>query len=216
MKFETRTTLLLSVIAIQIFIINSTQNFKTLLNKEQEELLQNLDKEPSYKISDVEQGPCNIPIEADPITQEEFLEKYAFKSPVVFRRSKADKDRNRLFKEKCELANLATEYGDKYVTVSSANTYSYKRYSMKLNDYLTKYIAPFDKERNQPKLAYGNETWYFFGENNLTEWNSLFELYERPNYNIPKHEHAYSFGIAAFYTGVCFILIYEQFTQVKT
>lgn len=50
------------------------------------------------------------------------------------------------------------------VTVSSANTYSYKRYSMKLKDYLDKYvISKPDVNELYEKLKYGNETWYFFG-----------------------------------------------------
>lgn len=151
---------------------------------------------------EIEQGPCNIPIVTEPISQTEFLEKYAYSSPVVFRRSAFDQNRNKIFQEKCQLENLVKESGDKYVTVSSANTYSYKRYSMQLNEYLGKYIIPFDKNSNKPELRYGNETWYFFGENNVTEWRPLFDLYERPHYFLPKHYHAYSFGIAAFYTGV--------------
>lgn len=152
----------------------------------------------------IEDGPCNIPVLTEPISQTEFLEKYAFTSPVIFRFSQQEVSKNQKFKQKCQLDNLKKEFGDKYVTVSSANTYSYKRYSMKLASYLDNFILPYDKIENRPELQYGNETWYFFGENNITEWKSLFDLYQRPRYKLPGHTHAYSFGVARFYTGVPF------------
>lgn len=40
------------------------------------------------------------------------------------------------------------------------------------------------------------ETLYFFGGNNVTEWNSLFQHYESPPYVLPHSSRAYSFGIA--------------------
>jgi hypothetical protein len=152
----------------------------------------------------VEEGPCNIPIEENPISQQEFLNKYAYKSPVVFRRSKLQVGRNLKFQDKCTFENLIAEYGDKFVTVSTANTYSYKKYSMRLDDYLNKYVLSMKKNENYHRLKYGNETWYFFGENNYTEWKPLLDLYELPIYKLPFHQPAYSFGIAGFYTGVPF------------
>jgi ribosomal protein L16 Arg81 hydroxylase len=149
----------------------------------------------------VKRGPCNIPIETEEITQEDFLTKYAYTSPVIFRIK--NKERNSKFKDKCNLHNLIKEYGNKKITVSTANTHSYKKYSMRLSEYLSTYVLPFEESIN-PKLKYGNETWYFFGENNYTEWKELLDLYERPKYNLPNHEHAYSFGIAAGLTGVPF------------
>lgn len=152
----------------------------------------------------IENGPCNIPVLTVPISKKEFLDKYAFTSPVIFRFSEQEMSKNQKFQQKCQLDNLKKEFGDKYVTVSSANTYSYKRYSMKLANYLEDFILPYDKIKNRPELQYGNETWYFFGENNITEWKSLLDLYQRPTYELPGHTHVYSFGIARFYTGVPF------------
>lgn len=40
------------------------------------------------------------------------------------------------------------------------------------------------------------ETLYFFGGNNMTEWNSLLQHYESPPYVLPHTSRAYSFGIA--------------------
>lgn len=79
---------------------------------------------------------------------------------------------------------------------------------MKFSEYVNKYVLPFEEDDpellNSNKLKYGNETWYFFGENNFTEWKSLIDLYERPKYELPSHTHAYSFGVAASFTGVPF------------
>ena len=158
-----------------------------------------------FEYNKVSIGPCNIPVVTSPITQNEFLEKYAYSSPVIFRRDSDEIERNKIFTERCQLANLIKDYGEKFVTVSTANTYSYKKYSMKLSSYLKEHVLPFENinEKNLPKIRYGNETWYFFGENNF-EWKSLLDLYDRPKYNLPNHEHAYSFGIAGSLTGVPF------------
>lgn len=159
----------------------------------------------SFRVDLVESGPCNIPVEHAPITQREFINKYAYSSPVIFRRSVQERETNRAFEEACQFERIADVYGEKFVTISQANTYSYKKYSIRLRDYLRDYVLGFDKSGSglsEAKLKYGNETWYFFGENNYTEWRSLLDLYDRPKYTLPGHTHAYSFGIAGFYTGV--------------
>ncbi len=144
----------------------------------------------------VEKGPCNIPVITNSITQQEFIQRYAFSSPVIFKNSATK--RNKIFQEKCEFHNLIETYGDKYVTVSTANTYSYRTYSMKFSDYLNKYVLVSENSAHQ---KYGNETMYFFGGNNVTEWKDLFDAYERPSYTLPMHNYAYSFGVAARHTG---------------
>lgn len=45
------------------------------------------------------------------------------------------------------------------------------------------------------------DTLYFFGDNNFTEWQSLFEHYDPPPYALPHTSGAYSFGIA----GLCLL-----------
>lgn len=149
--------------------------------------------------NEISKCECNIPVLTEPITQQEFIEKYAYESPVVFRRS--DKSRNKEFQEMCKFENLIQVYGDKYVTVSTANTYSYKTFSMQLAEYLNVYVLASSENGKQ---KYGNETMYFFGGNNVTEWKGLFDIYERPFYNLPLHKHAYSFGVAASHTGKLF------------
>lgn len=48
------------------------------------------------------------------------------------------------------------------------------------------------------------DTLYFFGDNNFTEWQSLFEHYEPPTYVLPHTTGAYSFGIA----GQCSLFLF--------
>ena len=40
------------------------------------------------------------------------------------------------------------------------------------------------------------ETFYWFGDNNFTEWKPLIDLYTPPPYFLPGLEGAYSFGLA--------------------
>jgi hypothetical protein len=39
------------------------------------------------------------------------------------------------------------------------------------------------------------ETFYFFGDNDMDEWKSLFERYVEPPLKLPRHTSAYSFGL---------------------
>lgn len=47
------------------------------------------------------------------------------------------------------------------------------------------------------------DTLYFFGDNNFTEWQSLFDHYESPPYVLPRTSGAYSFGIAGQFSQLC-------------
>ena len=134
-----------------------------------------------------------MPVELQPISQDEFMQKYAYKSPVVFKRHEFQIKRNINFELKSHFDNLLNEYADKIVTLSTANTHSYKKYTMRFSDYLKEQVL--SKSTSSFLKNYGNETLYFFGDNNYTEWNSLFEIYQRPIYNLPNHIPAYSFGI---------------------
>ena len=186
-----------------ILCFNLVKSIEDLFDNE--ENFKNFYEHDQFDYSKVSKGPCNVPVESASLSQSEFLKKYAYNSPVIIRRSAEEIEKNKLFTEKCQLDNILNDYGEKYVTVSTANTYSYKKFSMKLSDYLNQYVIPYERIDDSvlPKIKYGNETWYFFGENN-NEWKSLLNLYDRPKYNLPNHEHAYSFGIAAGLTGVPF------------
>ncbi|XP_075755319.1 jmjC domain-containing protein 8 isoform X1 [Pelodiscus sinensis] len=56
----------------------------------------------------------------------------------------------------------------------------------------------------QDLASLGSDTLYFFGDNNFTEWGSLFQQYRPPPFRIPGTIGAYSFGIAGSGSGVPF------------
>ncbi|XP_075422319.1 jmjC domain-containing protein 8 isoform X2 [Ascaphus truei] len=82
---------------------------------------------------------------------------------------------NSAFRSLCTKQHLLEEFGERQVRLSTANTYSYEK-----------------------------DTLYFFGDNNFTEWGSLFQKYTPPPFQIPGTSGAYSFGIAGSGTGVPF------------
>ncbi|XP_074988921.1 jmjC domain-containing protein 8 isoform X3 [Caretta caretta] len=82
---------------------------------------------------------------------------------------------NAEFQALCTRNKLLAEFGDRLVRLSTANTYSYRK-----------------------------DTLYFFGDNNFTEWGSLFQKYMPPPFRIPGTSGAYSFGIAGSGSGVPF------------
>jgi hypothetical protein len=79
---------------------------------------------------------CNIPEESSLITQDEFNIRYGGKGnptqPVVFRQIAINKQ----FLNMIQLDSILHRYGNKYITVTTANTHSYKKRSIKLNDYI--------------------------------------------------------------------------------
>ncbi len=79
---------------------------------------------------------CNIPEEFSLITQNEFTIRYAseenLSKPVVFRGIPINKQ----FLHRMQLDSILNYYGNKYITVTTANTYSYKKQYIKLNDYI--------------------------------------------------------------------------------
>ncbi|KAM5198257.1 jmjC domain-containing protein 8 isoform 5-T5 [Hipposideros larvatus] len=82
---------------------------------------------------------------------------------------------NSRFRALCSRERLLASFGDNVVRLSTANTYSYQK-----------------------------DTLYFFGDNNFTEWASLFRHYSPPTFGLLGTTPAYSFGIAGAGTGVPF------------
>jgi hypothetical protein len=79
---------------------------------------------------------CNIPEEFSYITQDEFTFRYGgeqnLSQPVVFRQIPI----NKRFLQLMEMDSILNRYGNKYITVTTANTYSYKKQYIKLQDYI--------------------------------------------------------------------------------
>lgn len=146
-----------------------------------------------YRLND--EGPCNIDVlDGSSISHREFIERYAYSRPVILR-GLTD---NSKFRFLCSKSSLLEEYGDRRVRLSTANTYSYRKVDVPFREYVEMLLRP------QSVDALGSDTLYFFGDNNFTEWQSLFEHYASPPYVLPRTSGAYSFGIAGPGTGVPF------------
>ncbi|XP_063040226.1 jmjC domain-containing protein 8 [Engraulis encrasicolus] len=142
-----------------------------------------------------DEGPCNIDvIHYTSLTYAQFLQQYAYVKPVILR-GITD---NKRFRFLCSKYNLLREYRDKTVRLSTANTHSYRKVDVLFDEFVEYLLRP------QSAGTLGSETLYFFGDNNFTEWEALFDEYHAPPYKIPHTNPAYSFGIAGPGTGVPF------------
>ncbi|XP_047486050.1 jmjC domain-containing protein 8-like [Penaeus chinensis] len=139
-------------------------------------------------------GPCNINVEDGSLSQEDFIKKYAYSEPVVI---KGATD-NQVFQTLTRRSALLEGYGHTTVRLSSANSYSYDKRDVTFNEYCVRHVHP------QKLTTLGNETFYFFGDNNHEEWQDLLEQYIQPPYRLPFHLPALSFGLAGPGTGVPF------------
>ncbi|CAJ0931266.1 unnamed protein product, partial [Mesorhabditis belari] len=139
-------------------------------------------------------GPCNIERhDADELTQEEFIKRYAYSEPVII--YNVD---NKKFQEKTKRAVMLDEWGQAEVVLNSANTYSYTRVPSTFASYLE------DKLRPQNLETLGNQTLYLFGDIDQTIWKPLLDIYNKPRWILPGHLPALSFGLAGAGTGVPF------------
>uniref|UniRef100_A0A4W5QDN2 Jumonji domain containing 8 n=1 Tax=Hucho hucho TaxID=62062 RepID=A0A4W5QDN2_9TELE len=127
---------------------------------------------------------CNTP---------RFIPRYAYSKPVIL---KGFSDNTVRFL--CSKSSLLQEYGERMVRLSTANTYSYRKVDVRFEEFVDLLLRP------QSLDTLGSDTLYFFGDNNFTEWHSLFENYKAPRYMLPHTTGAYSFGIAGPGTGVPF------------
>ncbi|XP_029015298.1 jmjC domain-containing protein 8 isoform X3 [Betta splendens] len=142
-----------------------------------------------------DEGPCNVDvIDSSSVSYQQFIERYAYNRPVILR----GLNDNTKFRFLCSKSSLLQEYGARKVRLSTANTYSYRKVDVPFQEYVDVLLKP------QSNNVLGSDTLYFFGDNNFTEWQNLFEHYEPPPYVLPHTSGAYSFGIAGPGTGVPF------------
>uniref|UniRef100_A0A670Y4D0 Jumonji domain containing 8 n=1 Tax=Pseudonaja textilis TaxID=8673 RepID=A0A670Y4D0_PSETE len=120
--------------------------------------------------------------------------RYAFSRPVILQ-GLTD---NTEFQTQCTKDHLLARFGEHLVRLSTANTYSYRKVDLPFQDYVDHLLEP------QDMASLGSETLYFFGDNNFTEWGSLFKKYNPPPFRIPGTTGAYSFGIGGSGSGVPF------------
>lgn len=150
-------------------------------------------------------GPCNIEIQdAASLTQKDFLERYAYREPVVIHGGSDNSAVRRISHREYML----DKYGRKIIRLSSANTHSYQKYDVTLQKYVNEILRP------QKLNDLGNETFYWFGDNNHTEWEELFDAYHPPPYSLPNLTGAYSYGVAGAGTGVPFHFHGPGFAEV--
>ncbi|XP_055220798.2 jmjC domain-containing protein 8 isoform X3 [Gorilla gorilla gorilla] len=119
---------------------------------------------------------------------------YAFVRPVILQ-GLTDNSR---FRALCSRERLLASFGDRVVRLSTANTYSYHKVDLPFQEYVEQLLHP------QDPTSLGNDTLYFFGDNNFTEWASLFRHYSPPPFGLLGTAPAYSFGIAGAGSGVPF------------
>ncbi|XP_076033788.1 jmjC domain-containing protein 8-like isoform X2 [Oratosquilla oratoria] len=131
-------------------------------------------------------GPCNIEVVDKELSFKGFIDEFAFTKPVVLRHV----TNNKKFKCLTKRSALLDRYGHTTVRLSSANSYSYDKRDITFDTYCTNHIHP------QKPSTLGNETFYFFGDNNHEEWQDLMELYQKPPFGLPGHSPALSFGVA--------------------
>ncbi|XP_012593299.2 jmjC domain-containing protein 8 isoform X3 [Microcebus murinus] len=119
---------------------------------------------------------------------------YAFLRPVILQ-GLTD---NSKFRALCSRERLLASFGERVVRLSTANTYSYRKVDLPFQEYVEQLLHP------QDPTSLGNDTLYFFGDNNFTEWASLFRHYSPPPFGLLDTTPAYSFGIAGAGSGVPF------------
>ncbi|CAH1794184.1 unnamed protein product, partial [Owenia fusiformis] len=139
-------------------------------------------------------GPCNVDTVDYSLSQTDFMSIYATEKPFVIRGA----THNEHFRTVSTKDIMLKEYGQRKVILSSANTHSYTKVEVPLEKYINEIMKPQKIEQ------LGNETLYWFGDNNYTEWQEFFDQYIQPKYKLPDMTGALSFGIAGAGTGVPF------------
>ncbi|EPY90053.1 hypothetical protein CB1_000054013 [Camelus ferus] len=148
---------------------------------------------PGAPVAVAEEERCTVERRAD-LSYAEFMQHYAFSRPVILQ-GLTDNSRFRVL---CSRERLLASFGDSVVRLSTANTYSYRKVDLPFQEYVEQMLHP------QDPLSMGNDTLYFFGDNNFTEWASLFRHYSPPPFGLLGTTPAYSFGIAGAGSGVPF------------
>ncbi|KJH47862.1 EAP30/Vps36 family protein [Dictyocaulus viviparus] len=149
-------------------------------------------------------GPCNIERHnANDLTQKEFLTRFAYNEPVIIYNVNNDEFRRLTARKK-----MMEDWKDYQVTLNSANTYSYTRIQTSFGEYVEYYLKP------QNIATPGNETMYLFGDIDQELWDPLLRSYKLPQWSLPGHTPALSFGLAGAGTGVPFHFHGPGFAEV--
>ncbi|KJE96914.1 jumonji domain containing 8 [Capsaspora owczarzaki ATCC 30864] len=142
---------------------------------------------------DGELAACNIArVDAGQITRAQFLSIYHEKTPVIL----TNLETNTRFRELTERQALVESHGDRTVTLSSANTYSYDKRKISFKTYVDTMLG------EQSRTMLGNETFYMFGDHDWADWQDLFQFYVEPPFTPDGMLSALSFGVAGPLSGV--------------
>jgi len=159
----------------------------------------------------VNAGPCNIPrIQASELSNDDFVQKYAHSQPVVIG---GVPGLNEAFQKMCERENFLREMSDVEVNLNSVNSKEYGRPSglkkMTVRDFVETMMDPLTPQTG------ADGTFYFFGLNQVEQWDDFFQHYQPPLHKLhPRQEASKSFGVGGRYSGVPFHAHSPTFSEV--
>jgi len=137
---------------------------------------------------------CNIERRAQ-LSVSDFVSTYKnTRTPVIILR---DPSTNAVFQQMCQQDYLLQFYPNVTVTLSTANTFSYKKKKVKLGKYINEMVG------DQRESVNGVKTFILFGDTDISDLSSLLTKYVQPQY-FGAIEPSLSWGIAGSGTGVPF------------
>ena len=142
-------------------------------------------------------GPCTV----DRVDASQFASLEAFHdayrarggAPVVVT---GLAPRNDAFRAMNAKEALLRRWGDETIVLSTANTHSYRKVAKTLREYFDDHL------RVQDLAVPGDETLYWFGDNDHERWAEHFAAYSPPPLIPRSADVAYSFGIGGPLSGV--------------
>ncbi|XP_025272924.2 jmjC domain-containing protein 8 isoform X2 [Canis lupus baileyi] len=144
---------------------------------------------PGAPAAVAEEERCAVERRAD-LSYAEFVQQYAFSRPVILQRLTDNSVSCRappphLLAGTCRRSRPVL-------------TRPFPTVDLPFQDYVEHLLHPQDPS------SLGNDTLYFFGDNDFSEWASLFQHYSPPPFSLLGTTAAYSFGIAGAGSGVPF------------
>eukprot|EP01090_Pellita_catalonica_P019448 TRINITY_DN6636_c0_g1_i1.p1 TRINITY_DN6636_c0_g1~~TRINITY_DN6636_c0_g1_i1.p1 ORF type:complete len:318 (+),score=32.49 TRINITY_DN6636_c0_g1_i1:37-990(+) len=129
-----------------------------------------------------------------------FRQQYENKAPVILSRGVSSRNRG-IIHHSCKNA-LLDRFGDQEIILSTANTHSYRKERMDLEQYISQFMT------NQSYFTLDNtgaSSFYHFGDNDYDAWEDLFDLYHPPLEILSTDSPStYSYGLGTSGSGVPF------------
>ncbi|CAF92121.1 unnamed protein product, partial [Tetraodon nigroviridis] len=122
-----------------------------------------------------DEGVCNMDVlDSSQLSHQQFLTRYAYKKPVIL----TGLTDNTKFRFLCSKSTLLTQFGDRKVELSTANTHSYKKVYVTFQEYVGDLLRPqaLDALGSGPgtgvpfhwhgpgfaEVIYGKKRWFFY------------------------------------------------------